>query len=463
MFCCNCGADIADGVAFCSSCGMAANNAPNQGQAPVQSPVHMQGTMPVPNPAMPQGPIMNSAPVPGPVIAQSPVQGPYPVQGPFPGQYPGPFPNPFQNQNAAANKDATILKDIAAHPVDSFTKKVNELAGGEGTVELRFKDLFSDVFKKHSHEQAEEIFICGTSRTTPAEGSISAEWPKPWLFSRVAFALLIAFMALFSCWKVFYNVNAIPGIMVLGSFVGPFSILILFMEVNAPRNISFYEVLKIFFIGGCFSLFVTLCIYSLLGVSELNFIGAILVGFIEEVGKILVTIFFIKRTKKCKYALNGLLIGGAVGAGFAAFESAGYAFRMYEVYDIYAAVSQNSAYTIEGFNSMINNIMLRGFLAPGGHVAWAAIEGAAFMLAYSRKNHSISSIFDKNFLSLCGICVILHSIWDMPFELPFMIKYIILIIAAWIALIVLITRGLAEINNINQRPNVPTPQSMNMY
>ena len=41
---------------------------------------------------------------------------------------------------------------------------------------------------------------------------------------------------------------------------------------------------------------------------------------------------------------------------------------------------------------------------------------------------------------LLGSIVII--IWDMPFQLPFYGKFLILIAASWIALVVLITRGI---------------------
>ena len=42
-------------------------------------------------------------------------------------------------------------------------------------------------------------------------------------------------------------------------------------------------------------------------------------------------------------------------------------------------------------------------------------------------------------------------IWDMPFQLPFYGKFLILIAASWIALVVLITRGIDEINKLNSQ------------
>ena len=391
MFCSKCGAQIPDGSAFCQACG-----------TPVQEKVDSpEQTNTVANASAAVSNITQSI------------------------------------GNKFADPD---LKEIASHPVKSFNKKVNELAGGEGAVELKFRDLFSGVFAKHTKEDAEDLFICGTSKTTPTQDRISTDWPKPWLFARIFLALFVATILLYSLIVYFGNVNCVPGYMTMGSFLVPFSVLVFIFEVNAPRNISFYEVLKFFFVGGCLSLLVTLILFRFTGAGSVTYIGALLIGVVEETGKFLVTAFYVKRTKKCNYILNGLLIGAAIGAGFAAFESSGYAFT--------SMFSGNGL----SIDNATHTILLRAVLAPGGHVLWAAIEGAAMMIAMDHKGFRASVLLNKTFLSLSGICILMHGIWDMPFQLPFFIKYFILIAASWIVLIIMITRGLDEINKLNQTP-----------
>ncbi len=106
------------------------------------------------------------------------------------------------------------------------------------------------------------------------------------------------------------------------------------------REISaFFDVVKMFFIGGVAALVATLVIYSIIPVGKLNYFNALLVGFIEETGKMIIVALFI-RSLNSKYILNGLLIGAAVGAGFAAFESLGYAFNY----------SVDAAFFIQGYS-----------------------------------------------------------------------------------------------------------------
>jgi len=324
--------------------------------------------------------------------------------------------------------------------VAQFADQIDKWSGGSGHVDLRFKDLFSGVFKKHSKEAAEELFVCGTEHTTPAIENISAEWPHPWLFSRILLYLSIALGLLIACLEFWGNMIVIPDIIFIGAFFMPFAVLVLYFEINAPRNISIYEILKVFFIGGAASLIPTLILYSMFGVEELNFFGALSVGLIEEAGKIIITAILLVRNRKYEYILNGLLIGGTVGAGFAVFETAGYIF--------------NGLIDFETFTVSISNMFtvlcLRGLLAPGGHVAWAAIEGAAIMIAMSGHKKRWHFIFDKRFWILSGCCVILHTLWDWDFPLFVLTRYFFLTAGAWIMIIIVVTRGLIQVNQVIQ-------------
>ena len=281
----------------------------------------------------------------------------------------------------------------------SWVDSLNEYVGNDRPADLNWKVLFSDVFESHSTEEAEAIFICGTKSTTPTPSEVSKDWPHPWLYSRVFLMFAMAFALLWICCSMFNNPNAVPGFIVVGSFTVPLSTLILFMELNAWRNVSMYHVIQTFLVGGCASLVATLFLFSFFGTHKLDFFGAFMTGFIEETGKAVITYYFLKRLGKLTI-LSGLLIGAAVGAGFAAFESAGYAMN----------------YLIQGgWDVMMNVIFLRGFLTPGGHVVWAAISGAGLVIAAkAQKEISTNLLYDTKFLRLFVIPVILHGLWDSP-------------------------------------------------
>src|SRR5699024_5138346 len=124
---------------------------------------------------------------------------------------------------------------------------------------------------------------------------------------------------------IFQNFFALPGLIVIGSFAVPFSLLIFFWEIDAPQNINLYEIAVMVFFRGAASFPSTLILHSIFPVYDLTFSSAIIIGVVEEVGKLAIIIYFINKLNP-KYILNGLLIGAAIGAGFAAFESTGYAF-----------------------------------------------------------------------------------------------------------------------------------------
>ena len=92
------------------------------------------------------------------------------------------------------------------------------MTGQEGNVEIRLKELVSGVLKKHSLAEREELFICGTKKNNSEKKSeMVADWPKPWLFSRVFLLFSIVFIGLLIVIMEFGNMNGIPGAMFVGA------------------------------------------------------------------------------------------------------------------------------------------------------------------------------------------------------------------------------------------------------
>lgn len=212
--------------------------------------------------------------------------------------------------------------------------------------------------------------------------------------------------------------------------------MVLFMEVNAFRNISVYDVMKYFMVGGCASLVVTLFLFNLeiVDADTSTTWGAMMVGIIEEVGKLIIVYALIKRLPSCNYILSALLAGACVGAGFAAFESAGYAFRI-----LLGA----------GFDGMTDNLFIRGLLAPGGHVAWAAISGAALIIAKGSGQLTTDVFSSARFWKIFSIPVVLHGLWDAPIFEGYL-KYVALVILVWIVVLILINMGLDEVKKLKR-------------
>lgn len=336
----------------------------------------------------------------------------------------------------------------------SWIESLNEYIGNDKPAELNWKMLFTDVFKHHSREEAESIFICGTKTTTPDITDVSRSWPRPWLYSRVLMLFVITFGLLWTCVSAFDNINALPGMIVIGSFAFPLSVMILFLEANVWRNVSLYYVLMTFFIGGCASLVVTLFLMPFT-IDEINFFHALMIGVIEELAKAIIILAFLSRLDKLSI-LSGMLVGAAVGAGFAAFESAGYALQPFIYFQQATGYAAAYGQMIDGQEVMdvVNQvIIMRGFLAPGGHVAWAAITGAAFVIATRERGSMDLTLFlNSKFLRLFIIPVALHFLWDSPIagwfnELVPFSSYIMLIVLVWIVVLILINMGLTEVSN----------------
>ncbi len=315
---------------------------------------------------------------------------------------------------------------------NAFTGKINSLAGGKGAVHPPVRTIFSKVFVKHTREESEDIFACGTKKTTPRLSEETIQWPTPWLFARILIAFLAAFLILHICCKKFESLTSFPGLIFTGSFMMPIATLVFFFEMNTPKNISFFTVIKVFLIGGCASLLASLILHGIVEVETLDYTGAILVGIVEEIAKLVIVAYFIHKEDGVLYYSNGLLLGAAVGAGFAAFESAGYAFTfLFE----------------GGYDLMLEVIGLRALLAPGGHVAWAAISGYALMLAKGDKKLSAECFVSKTFLQLFIVPVTLHAIWDMPIEFgsEYALVQILLCLIVWVVIFITINNSLRQV------------------
>lgn len=321
------------------------------------------------------------------------------------------------------------------------TRAIGKYAGEEEGLQIDLNQLFSQVTKKHTNEEAEKIFIAGTKQTTPDISEVSDSWSKPWLFSRIFLAALLVFGALLVAVTSFENSNALPGLIIIGAFAVPFSVLIFFFETNVYQNISIFEVIKIFFIGGVVSILSTLLLYEFVTFSdEATYFGvmtvtdAFLVSIVEELGKAVIVVYFINKYQINKI-LNGLLIGAAIGAGFAAFETLGYVFT-----------------ELLGYGDVIGLIILRGWMSIGTHLAWSAIIGGAVIIVKKTNSFNIKQLFDTRFIFFFASAVVLHGVWDMGIVLlnSELLIYVLLIVAAWIELFILMSAGLKEVSEFRQ-------------
>jgi RsiW-degrading membrane proteinase PrsW (M82 family) len=309
-----------------------------------------------------------------------------------------------------------------------FADRADGLPRNKRSVDPKFRNIFSRVFRKHTDTEAERLFIVGTALTTPKIEEVADTWPKPWLFSRVFLIALIAYIGLYIGVSIFKNINFVPGLIVVGAFAVPFTTLIFFWEMNAPQNIAIYKIVYVVFIGGILSLLVALVFYDILGRNNIN---PITIGISEELAKVIAVIFFV-RNKKYRFVLNGLLLGAAIGAGFAAFETAGYALR---------ALLNGS------FHGLYYTILFRSIFAPGGHVAWAALTGAAICIVQGHRKFQLSMLLAPKFVGVFILVVTMHALWDSTIPGIYPIGQIFLMVISWFLVFLMIRFGLREITD----------------
>ncbi|MBM7644069.1 RsiW-degrading membrane proteinase PrsW (M82 family) [Scopulibacillus daqui] len=307
-----------------------------------------------------------------------------------------------------------------------FAQIVDEIPSDFRSVKPKFRNIFSRVFRKHSEVEAERLFIVGTSLTTPAIDEVEGTWPKPWLFARIFLIALFAYLGLYMGVNFFGNINFIPGLIIVGSFGVPITTLVFFWEMNAPQNIAIYKIVYVVLVGGILALLVALVFYDLLR----NNINPITIGIVEELAKVVVVIFFV-RDLKYKYILNGLLLGAAVGAGFGAFETAGYALR---------------SLLSGSFPMLYNTILWRSIFSPGGHVAWAALTGAAMCRVQGDSKFQLNMLMKPKFMFIFILVVAMHALWDSPMPGIYPFGQITLTVISWIFVFWMIRIGLNEIN-----------------
>ncbi len=318
----------------------------------------------------------------------------------------------------------------------SFTKGFGTMIGLDELKDFKISNIFSGVFKKHTLAETEEQLFTGTSKNIPALTDIEISWARPWLFSRLIVICIALTLLLILGFNRYENTNLLPGLIFIGTFMMPLATLIFYLEVNAPRNVSIFLVLLMLFIGGVTSLLVTLILSQPLEFLYKTF-GAAAAAIIEEPAKILIVVLVLGKYVRFKWILNGLLLGAAVGAGFGAFESAGYAFN---------------AYLHRGdVDDTVDSIVLRGLLAPFMHVVWTANAAAALWMVKGDKPFAWNMLGSGKFLRILALSIITHFIWNSDFTLiplPLVkdIKFLLLGALSWTVCFMLIQAGLKQLN-----------------
>jgi RsiW-degrading membrane proteinase PrsW (M82 family) len=269
---------------------------------------------------------------------------------------------------------------------------------------ITWKEILSEAGKKHSKAELEYALSAGTSVNTATEENMLRKWHKPWLFAKVGTAGLILVAIVLAVYVITYKIGEITlGIMlfaiVIPPLVIPISIMLFIWELNIPKNLSLYELLACFVVGGILSIGMCLVFFSLEPSSWTS--ASLTAPVAEEPAKLftsLILILFLQRNRKM-HPLTFLAVGAAVGAGFTAFESAQYAFTSEASNGIYGA-----------FQMFFEHRLIGAF---SGHTLYCATYTGALGLGLGKKGKLDLDCFKQPdfwaaFAAMCGC----HALWN---------------------------------------------------
>lgn len=326
-------------------------------------------------------------------------------------------------------------------------------------------EMFSEVFKSRSHDEVEDYLVVGASRTTPPLNDVVTGWPRPWLFVRVLAFIVIVYILFLVSMPYFANPRFIPGFMFLGSLAVPLATLVLFFELNTPRNVSFYYLLMLVCLGGILSLIATSIAARF--TTFLDWMGPPSAGIVEEFAK-LATVIVVCRQVKHKYILNGMLFGAAIGTGFAVFESAGYAQDALIVGLVKTNGWQN--FFAQGGAGFLNTMIVgRGWLSPFGHVVWTAIAAGALWRVKKEGVFELRML-NATFWKTFSVPVVCHMLWDSKIAMgvagePQVWNYLVTLALgaiSWYVAFKLVQEGLKQVRTMQSQNAAPAPAAQSI-
>src|SRR5260221_8147582 len=196
------------------------------------------------------------------------------------------------------------------------------------------------------------------------------------------------------------NPNLYPTVILIGNFLVPVVFVAFLYDHQHISSLSLDTVAASFCIGGVLGVLGAAILESVVlpiavnPTQGLSLGGGFLVGLIEEGCKIAVVIFLARKMRH-NSQMDGLLLGGAVGMGFAALESTGYAFTAFLASNGHVGAS-------------ILSTLIRGLIAPFGHGIWTGILGAVLFRASAPHRFRITGAVILTYLFVS----LLHGLWD---------------------------------------------------
>jgi RsiW-degrading membrane proteinase PrsW (M82 family) len=217
-----------------------------------------------------------------------------------------------------------------------------------------------------------------------------------WLVALVAGA--VAWVAGAIATAVTDDTILVPNIIILGTFLVPVCTVLFVLSRPREAHVRAETLMLGFLAGGTAGLVLSAVTEIYLLPDAVGTNAAI--GFIEEGGKGLV-VLAVATVVRPRVPRDGMVLGATVGAGFAAFESAGYALRV-----LIEHVDDHPVLKI------VQTEAFRAVLAPFGHITWTAILGGAlFASAWTTGRFRLDGRVAATFAGV----VTLHALWDASY------------------------------------------------
>ncbi|SBT54886.1 PrsW family intramembrane metalloprotease [Micromonospora narathiwatensis] len=214
---------------------------------------------------------------------------------------------------------------------------------------------------------------------------------RPWL--RIFWVGLVLWLATVVVVFATGNPVLVPTLVLLGSFLVPVTFVVWAFQRRETGELTPGLILSTFLAGGVLGVLASSLLESyLLRPSWWLFFG---VGLIEEAVKLGV-LAFLTRHLHHKAVRDGIILGASVGFGFAALETAGYAFT--------------ALFTAHGLSvtQLVQTELLRSVISPFGHGLWTAILGGVLFSSSTREHFVITG---RLILAYLGVSL-LHAFWD---------------------------------------------------
>jgi RsiW-degrading membrane proteinase PrsW (M82 family) len=220
------------------------------------------------------------------------------------------------------------------------------------------------------------------------------------------------------------NPNLVPALILLGAAVVPAAFTAFIAGRRLDYGVTGGTVAVTALVGGVIGVVVAglLEFHTLRRLGTLPMVG---VAVFEEGAKLIVPVIVLVFTRHRRLA-DGLLIGVASGAGFAALETMGYAF-------VVLVQSNGNLAAMDGV------LILRGVLSPAAHMAWTGLTAAALWQATTAPSGRPTRLHVTRFAVVFVLAVALHATWDSLHALS---SYVVLALVS-LAFLAITTHRLA--------------------